>query len=62
MIIFIVVARFNYSIFMPGYFYSVIYQIKLNQSQHDLAWFKNVCASVIEVSGSCPHEEAVVGF
>lgn len=62
MLIFIVVAKCNYTVFMPGYFYSAIHQIKLNQSEHDLAWFKNACADVTEVPDSCPHEEAVVGF
>lgn len=49
MLIFIAVAKFNYTIFTPGYFYLVIHQIKLNQSEHDLASFKNVCANVTKV-------------
>lgn len=48
-VIFIVVAKFNYTTFTPRYFYSVIRQINLNQSEHDLAWFKNACANVSEV-------------
>lgn len=61
-VIFIVVAKFNYTTFTPRYFYSVIRQINLNQSEHDLAWFKNACANVSQVSDSRPHDEAVVGF
>lgn len=49
MLLFIVVAKFDYTIFMPGYFYLVIYQIKLNQSEHDLAGLKNAWANITEV-------------
>lgn len=49
MLLFIVVAKFNYTIFMTGYFYLVIHQIKLNQSEHDLAGLKNACANITEV-------------
>lgn len=49
MIIFIVVAKLNRTIFMPGYFYLVIDQIKLSQSNHNLAWVENACAKVTPV-------------
>lgn len=53
MLIFIGVAKFNYTIFVPACFYLVIHQIKLNQPTYDLAWFKNVCANIVtQVSDS----------
>lgn len=47
---------------MPGYFSLVVYQIKGNQPEHDLAWLKNPCAHVTEVSDPHPREEAVGVF
>lgn len=47
---------------MPGYFSLVVHQIKGNQPEHDLAWLKNPCARVAEVSDPRPREEAVGSF
>lgn len=49
MVVFIVVTKLNHTIFMPGYFYLVIPQIKLSQSKHDFTWFENACAKVTPV-------------